>query len=167
MNIFNSSLILVVLPLVGCASSSVMQLDSNTVEIATSAAPVCGQQGAQQVAVKRAAIETLQRGFDRYIILGAQAQNNVGVVGYTPITANTYNSGVVNTYGNTATYNGNANTIVSGGQPIIAGSHDQKLSIRMFKAGDPQGANAIDARQTLGPDWQKILAKGPGATCSE
>lgn len=166
MNFFKSCLCLMAFSLTACASSSVMQLDSNTVEISTSAAPVCGQQGAQQVAVKRAAIETLQRGYDRYIILGAQAQNNVGVVGYTPITANTNNSGVVNAYGNTATYNGSANTTVSGGQPIIAGTHDQKLAIRMFRAGDPQGINAVDARQTLGADWQKILAKGPGATCS-
>ena len=49
----------------GCASSSVMQLDSNTVQITTSAAPVCGSQGAQQVAQKRAAYETLKRGLDR------------------------------------------------------------------------------------------------------
>ena len=64
----------------GCASSSVMQLDSNTVQITTSAAPVCGSQGAQQVAQKRAAYETLKRGFDRYMIVGAQAKSNVGVV---------------------------------------------------------------------------------------
>ena len=148
-----------------CASSSVMDLDSNTIQISTTAAPACGQQGAQQVAVKRAAIETLQRGYDSYVILGAQAQNNVGVVGYTPITANTYGTGTINSYGNTATYNGQANTYVSGGQPIIGGSHDQALQVRMFHATDPEAANAVDARRTLGPDWKKIVAKGPSATC--
>jgi hypothetical protein len=142
-----------------------MDLDANTVQISTSAAPVCGAQGAQQVATTRAAIETITRGYDRYVILGAQAQNNVGVVGYTPITANSYGSGTVNAYGNTATYNGQTNTFVTGGQPIIAGSHDQALTIRMFGASDPQGANAVDARHVLGPDWQKIVAKGPKATC--
>lgn len=151
--------------LTACASSSVMDLDANTIKISTSAAPVCGAQGAQEVASKRAAIETINRGFDRYVILGAAAQNNVGVVGHTPITANTYESGNVNVYGNRATYNGQSNTYVTGGQPIIGGTHDQALAVRMFAANDPNGQNAIDARRVLGPDWQKIAAKGGGMTC--
>ena len=149
----------------GCASSSVMDLDANTIQIATSAAPVCGSQGAQQVAIKRAAYETLRHGFDSYIILGAQAQNNVGVVGYTPITANTYSNGTISTYGSTGTYNGTSNTYVTGGQPIIAGTHDQGLAIHMFHTGEKGSENAIDAKRALGPDWQKILTKGPGVTC--
>ena len=165
MNITKFMLSCFALLLTSCASSSVMQLDSNTIQVSTSAAPACGSQGAQQVAIKRAAIETLQRGFDRYVILGAQAQNNVGVVGYTPIIANTYSSGTVNSYGNSATYNGSSNTYFSGGQPIEGGSLDQNLGVRMFKANDPQGANAVDARQTLGSDWRKIVSKGAGATC--
>lgn len=159
--------------LTACASSSVMDVATDTIVVNTAAAPVCGQRGAQDVAVKRAAYETLKRGYDKYIILGAQAQNNVGVVGYTPMVANTYSTGysngTLNTYGNRGTYNGTYNgtssTYVSGGQPIIAGSHDQQLAIKMFRASDPQGTNAVDARQVLGPDWQTILAKGPGSTC--
>ena len=54
---------------------------------------------------------------------------------------------------------------VPGGQPIIGGTHDQKLAIRMFRAADPGAARAVDARQILGPDWQKALEKGPGHTC--
>src|SRR5262245_17420480 len=96
--------------LVGCARSSVMDLDSNTIQISTSAAPACGSQGAQEVAVKRAAIETLIRGYDRYVILGGAHQNNVGVVGYTPLTANTYGSGTVNAYGNNAYLSGRSTT---------------------------------------------------------
>lgn len=151
--------------LAACANSSVMDVDTDTIVISTSAAPACGQQGAQQVAVKRAAIETIQRGYDRYIILDAKAQNNVGVVGYTPMVANTYSSGRVNTYGNMGTYSGSSNTYVSGGQPIIGGTHDQQFAVRMFRMSDPGAANAVDARRVLGPDWQKIVAKGPGATC--
>ena len=142
-----------------------MDLDSNTIQVSTTAAPACGQRGAQQVAIKRAAIETLQRGYDSYVVLGAEAQNNVRVVGHTPIVANTYGSGTVNAYGNTATYRGQSNTYFSGGQPIVGGSHDQGLAIRMYRATDPEAANAVDARRTPGPDWQKIVAKGPGATC--
>lgn len=139
----------VALLLAGCASSSVMDLDSNTIQISTSAAPACGSQGAQQVAVRRAAIEALRRGYDRYVILGGGRQNNVGVVGYTPLTASTY---------------GNSTTVY-GGQPIIAGSHDQELTVRMFRPTDPGYENAVDAKRALGPDWQAIVAKGPGSTC--
>jgi hypothetical protein len=158
-------LLAVGLLLSGCASSSVMDLDRNTISVSTRAAPACGAKGAQQVAIKTAAIETLRRGFDRYIILGAQAQNNVGIVGHTPVIANTYQNGTINSYGNSATYTGTANTYYSGGEPIIAGTHDQEIAVRMFAVNDPQGDNAIDARRVLGPEWQKAVKKGAGATC--
>lgn len=148
-----------------CASSSVMDVASDTIVISTAAAPACGQRGAQEVAVKRAAYETLKRGYDKYIILDAEAESNVGVVGYTPLIANTQSYGSINTYGNSGTYSGSSNTYVTGGQPIIAGTHDQKLAVRMFRSGDPDAARAVDARQVLGPDWQKVMTKGPGLTC--
>lgn len=154
-----------VLALCGCASSSVMDVASDTVTISTSAAPACGQRGAQEVAVRRAAYETLRRVFDKYVILDADAQSNVGVVGYTPLTSNTYSSGTLNTYGNIGTYSGSSNTYYSGGQPIIGGTHDQKLAVKMFRQSDPGAARAVDARRVLGPEWQSIVAKGPGSTC--
>lgn len=158
-------LAIVVYALAGCASSSVMDVASDTIVINTAAAPACGQRGAQDVAVKRAAYETLQRGYDKYVILGADSESNIGVVGYTPLVANTYSSGSINTYGNRGIYSGSSNTYVTGGQPIIAGTHDQKLAIKMFRTGDPGAERAVDARQVLGPDWQKVLTKGPGLTC--
>lgn len=158
--------VLALIPLsLGCAKTSVLDVDSNTVMISTSAAPACGQQGAQSVASQRAAVETLKRGYDRYIIMGAHADSNVGVVGYTPQVANTYSTGNINAYGNTATYNGQSTTYVTGGQPIISGSHDQKLMIRMFRNGEAGAANALDARGVLGPEWQKAVEKGGKATC--
>lgn len=149
----------------GCANSSVMDLDVNTIQISTSAAAVCGAQGAQQVASRRAAIETLRQGFDRYVILGGQAENNVRVIGRTPVFANSHTSDSVNTFGNYGTYSGDTTTTFSGGEPIVGGSHDQSLAVRMFASGDPDGSGAIDARRVLGPDWQKAVAKGPGVTC--
>jgi hypothetical protein len=86
-------------------------------------------------------------------------------VGYTPLIANTQSYGSINTYGNSGTHSGSSNTYVTGGQPIIAGTHDQKLAVRMFRSGDPDAARAVDARQVLGPDWQKVMTKGPGLTC--
>lgn len=160
------ALAVAVLAMAGCTSSSVLDIDSDTIQVTTSAAPVCGQIGAQQVAAKRAAIETLKRGYDKYIILGGAYQNDVQVVGTTPYVANTYGSGTVyGGYGNTATYSGHSTTYVSGGSPIIAGSHDQALTVKMFRKGDPAGGKAIDARQILGPKWQKAMAEGANGTC--
>jgi hypothetical protein len=45
--------------------------------------------GAQKVAYQRAAAETIRRGYDRFVILGGEAQSDIRVVGYTPTTAYT------------------------------------------------------------------------------
>ncbi|MGD9925104.1 MAG: hypothetical protein AB7V13_27210 [Pseudorhodoplanes sp.] len=139
------------LSLAGCAGASVIPLAQDTIQVTSAAAPICGMTGAQNVASQRAAVETLRRGYDRYMIVGGGYENNVGVVGYTPVTANT--TGSATAFGNTAY--GQATTTYSGGQPIIAGAHNQGLVVKMFKAEDPAGANAIDAKGSLGADWQK------------
>ena len=43
------------LALCGCARSATMQLSADTFQLVTSAAPVCGRAGAQNVAARRAA----------------------------------------------------------------------------------------------------------------
>jgi len=143
------------LSLPGCVGTSVMPFSANTVQITTSAAPACGQSGAQRVAMTDAAITTITSGYDSFIVGGAQAENNVGVVGYTPVVANTYSSGY-----------GTSFTTVSGGAPIIGGTHDQSIVVQMFHASDPNAANAIPARSFLGADWQKLVAKGFPRTCT-
>jgi hypothetical protein len=142
----------------GCASANVVPLAQDTIQITSAAAPVCGMTGAQNVASQRAAVETIRRGYDKYVIIGGGYQNNVGVVGYTPVVANT--TGTATAYGNAhyATAYGNSTTTYSGGQPIIAGSHNQGLVVKMFKADDQSASNALDARTELGPDWQKKAA---------
>ncbi|MBS0240291.1 MAG: hypothetical protein JSR89_17900 [Proteobacteria bacterium] len=115
--------------------------------------------GAQNVALHQAAAETIRHGFDRFIIMGSQYQNNVGVVGYTPVVANTTGSVTAMGYGNSATAFGNATTTYSGGQPIVAGSHNQSFVVKMFKEDDPAGSNAVSARETLGPKWQDAVAQ--------
>lgn len=140
----------------GCAKTSVIPLSSDTIQLTAGAAPICGQVGAQAVAAKQAAVETIRRGYDRFAILGGAYQNDVRVVGYTPVVANTQ-----------ATVSGNygyANTTVTGGSPIIMGSHNEGLVVKMFKASDPAGANAVDARTSLGPEWKKQVESGT-ATC--
>jgi hypothetical protein len=141
----------------GCANSGVMPLSEDTVQITTSAAPICGAAGAQQVAVRRAAIETLQRGYDRFIIMGAGYQNQVGVVGYTPVQAQTTGVATGNVF--------SAQTTYSGGYPIVAGHHVEGLVVKMFHEGDPGAAKAVSARATLGPDWRQLMQQGTRTTC--
>ena len=162
---YNLVVVAVALLLAGCASSSVTDLDSNTVQISTSAAPVCGAGGAQKTAARRAAIETLKRGYDRYVIMGSAYENNVGVVGHTAVTANTQGTGTITSDGNTAYLRGQSTTSYSGGSPIFGGKHEQQLTVRMFRVSDPGAERALDARKVLGPDWQEALKGGSRGTC--
>jgi hypothetical protein len=124
----------------GCASSSIIPMSQDTFQITAAAAPACGVAGAQRVAVQQAAAETIRRGYDRFIIMGGQA--GADYVGSTPV--------VVQRFG----YGG---AMVSGGQPMV--SHSQGLMVRVFRNGDPSGANALSARETLGPDWEEKATK--------
>lgn len=150
-------LIILVLGLLlsGCASSSTIPLSKNMVQISTSAAPACGMRGAQKMALRQAAVETINRGFDSFIIVGGQGSSQL--VGMTPAT--TYTTGSATAHGtrNYAQAYGSATSTTYGGMPMY--SHGQGLTVRMFKPGEPGSDNAISARQTLGPDWQEIVTK--------
>ena len=153
------------LMLLGCARSSVMPISTDEIQVSTSAAPVCGSTGAQDVAVRRAAIETINRGYDKFLITGGEKANNVRVVGTTPVTAYTTGTATAHGYGNTATAYGNSTTQYYGGDPIIGGTHDQGLRVKMFKQDDPLAAKAISARGFLGPEWQKHVQESTRTTC--
>lgn len=144
----------------GCAKSTVTPVAKNQFILSTSAAPVCGSTGAQKVASKMAAVETLRRGYDRYIIAGAQNANNVSVINRAPTGATT--TGTFNTFGNT-TY-GSANTTYYGGGPMVMGSHDAQLAVVMFRRGERGYENALDAKQLLGADWEELVKSG-AKTC--
>lgn len=144
----------------GCAASSTIPLSNDTVQITTHAAPVCGMVKAQQLALKQAASETINRGFDKFVILSGQYAPLTQVFGYTPVEA--HSTGVANVNGGIVT--SSTDTTFSGGQPITGTSHLEGLVVKMFKDGDPSGANAISAKQTLGPDWEKI-SKDKTTTC--
>lgn len=140
----------------GCASTSVTQVSQNQFILSTSAAPACGATGSQRVASKMAAVETLRRGYQRYMIAGMQAQNNVSVV-TTPVTGS-YTTGTVNTVGNTSY--GTFNTTYTGGDTIVSGSRDTQLGVVMFNPGDAGFSNALDARAQLGENWQELVETG-------
>lgn len=151
-----SSIAVIALSVAGCARTSVIQVSSNEIMLTTEAAPICGTTGSQEVAQQMAAVETLRRGFSRYIIGGAASQNNVGVIQTGPTYANTYGSATVSgnsVYGQSTTYYG-------GQQTIVYGSHDTAMRLLMLKPGDPGFEQGVDAQMILGPEWQKKVADG-------
>lgn len=146
----------IALGLAACARTSVMQVSHNEVMLTTSAAPVCGTTGSQQVAQQMAAVETLRRGFERYLIGGVGTQNNVGVIQTGPTYSNTYGSATVS--GNTAY--GQSTTYYGGQQTIVYGSHDTAMRVLMLKAGDTGYDRGVDAKMVLGADWQEKVTNG-------
>lgn len=139
------------LAMAGCARSEAVRTSANTMIIQTGAAPVCGGAGALKVSQQLAAIETIKAGYDRYIINGGQSQNNVSV---------TQMPGSYNTAGS---YGGGfyrSQTTYQPGPTIVAGSHDQGLSIVMFREGEPGAQQAISAREMLGPEWPDKVKTG-------
>jgi len=139
----------------GCAGAQAIRTSQNTMIIQASAAPACGPQGAAKVAQTSAAIETIRAGFDRYIIVGAHAANNVQIIQGIG-TATTYGTVTSSRHG-TSTYRGT--TFYSPGPTYRAGSHDQSFAIQMFKDGEPGAEQAISARQILGADWKERVEK--------
>jgi hypothetical protein len=136
-------------PLIGlafaaCVHSSVIPPSQDTLQLTAAAAPVCGITGAQNYAARLAAVETIRHGYDRDVIVGGQYQNDVHVMGYTRVVAQTDSSATVNSFGNTATVNGNATTRIQVAHRLSA-AHTT-LVVKMFKEGDPAGGNAIPAR---------------------
>ncbi|GMB82878.1 hypothetical protein NN6n1_36610 [Shinella zoogloeoides] len=138
-----------------CVQSSTMRVSQNEIIVQTSAEAMCGSVGAARAAQKQAAIETIRAGFDRYVIVGAAASNNVTAT-QMPGTYRTY--GTVNRYGNYGTVN--ATTTYTPGPIIYGGSHDQSIGVRMFKEGEPGSAQAVSAREVLGPKWESLVKTG-------
>lgn len=45
------------------------------------------------------------------------------------------------------------------------GAHNQAMIVKAIPEGSPDAANALSAREQLGPKWQTIVAKGSPLTC--
>lgn len=89
------------------------------------------------MASKMAAIETIRRGFQRYLITGTTNDNNSDYV-FIP-------SGENNVFG---------------GQLWDFGTSDVSLRVVMLNPGDRGFNRALDARQQLGPEWQTLAENG-------
>ncbi|WP_347268975.1 hypothetical protein [Paracoccus sp. (in: a-proteobacteria)] len=44
-------------------------------------------------------------------------------------------------------------------------NYSQGMVVRLVADGAPEAGNALSARETLGADWQQIVAKGAPTTC--
>ncbi|MEL6914259.1 MAG: hypothetical protein AAFP13_07135 [Pseudomonadota bacterium] len=139
-----------------CATTSVTPVAQNQFLLSTSGAPACGTSGTARVAAKMAAVETLRRGYPRFLILGANSESNVGVFTTGPSSATT--TSAFNRYGNSVY--GSSTTTFGGNTPIFYGTNDAQLNVLMVKPGERGFSNAIDAQQELGPDWETIVAEG-------
>lgn len=82
----------------------------------------------KKVALQRAAAETIRRGYDRFIVLGGEAETVVTVVGYTPTRAYSTDSATATGHGNIVTAQGSSTTTVTGGQPITVAPITKALS---------------------------------------
>jgi hypothetical protein len=122
----------------GCVETSVQPLTQSSFKISTEAEDLCGAKGTREIAFREAAIEVIKRGADRFIVVGDQSRSEI-------------TGGVFTTYGGFDTY----------------GTNTQDMVIQIVQKGDPRMKDALSARQTLGPDWQAIVAKGSAGTCLE
>lgn len=153
---FSALIPFLTLALAGCASTSVTPVSKNQIIISTSAAPACGTSGAAKVASQMAAVETIRRGYQRFVILGAQRQNNVQAVAAPPMYSTT--TGTFTGYGNTVY--GNTRTNYYGGGVYYVGSNDADLAVLLLNPGDASYSQGIDAKRELGPEWQEMVENG-------
>jgi hypothetical protein len=58
--------------LTGCASVSTIPLSTNAFQITTKAMSGCSAEQTQKVAFKRAAAETIKKGYDRFVVTDSQ-----------------------------------------------------------------------------------------------
>jgi hypothetical protein len=151
-----AALIAALLMLAGCASTSITQLSRNQAVVSTSAAPICHTDGATSVASQSAAIATIKQGFSRYIILGYGAEDNTRTITTGPTYATT--NGSFNRFGNTVY--GNATTTYGGEMTFVTGRNEAQVRVVMLNPGDEGYDQALDAKQALGPDWEKKVKNG-------
>lgn len=58
--------------LAGCAAVSTIPLSQNSFQITTKASPECSAEQTQKIAFKRAAAETIKKGYDNFQISGSE-----------------------------------------------------------------------------------------------
>ena len=138
-----------------CARTEIIPTAKNQAVISTSAAPVCGTEGALRVANQMAAVATLRQGYERFFLSGVGTDSNVQV--YQVPGSTSYTTGTVNIVGNSAYGSFQTYTPPT---TVVSGRNYAEMQVYMVNRGDPGYQNALDARRVLGPDWQEKVADG-------
>ena len=134
--------------LAACGKTDTVTLSSNTSKIAATGSVFCGDKGITQFAIRRAAVETLRRGFDNFVLLDTRHARKKEFIGYS--------SGTVEVVKNPLT--GGYDTIETpGGGPMYVNLLDHQVVVRMFRAAEAAPKEALSARRVLGPDWQNEI----------
>ena len=124
-------------------------MDADTIQIAVRVAVICDATDAGRLARRQAAVETIRRGFEDFVVIGSVGGDHTAE--HAPETART------NLFGASAT------SLFSEEAPLLA--HHRVLTVRMFHAGQGDSAESVSARAVLGDDWEALAAKGAPATC--
>ena len=135
--------------LAGCARTSTVPVDADTIEIAVRVAAICDGRDAERLARRQAAVETIRRGFDDYVVVDSLGGDHVA--DDTPATART------NLFGD------GTRALFSEDAPLLA--HHRVLTVRMFRAGEGDSTATVSARALLGDHWQTLVTKGVPTTC--
>lgn len=123
--------------LCACASVDTMPLSQDSFALTSTGLGGCGARGAERVAFQQAAATTLRKGYDRFVVA-----QNVRDARLDSASSMLW-------------------TAASGGMQFNH-TYSQNMQVKMFREDDPAGANAISAREVLGPHWQ--LALNPETT---
>ena len=133
----------------GCARTSTVPVDADTIEISVRVATICDERDADRLAKRQAAVETIRRGFEDFVVIDSVGGDHLA--DHAPETART------NLHGNRAT------PLFSEDAPLLA--HHRVLTVRMFPAGQGESVTNVSARAVLGDDWETLVAKGAPTTC--
>ena len=133
----------------GCARTSTVPLDADTIEIAVRVGTICDAGDAERLARRQAAVETIRRGFEDYVVIDSVGGDHVA--DEAPATARKNLDGI------------DTGPLFSEDAPLLA--HHRVLTVRMFRAGEGDSAVSVSARAVLGDDWEALVTKGAPATC--
>ena len=133
----------------GCARTSTVPLDADTVEITVRVGTICDAGDADRLARRQAAVETVRRGFEDYVVIDSVGGDHVAGEASTAARANLYGA--------------DTGPLFSEDAPLLA--HHRVLTVRMFRAGEGDSAASVSARAVLGSDWEMLVTRSAPATC--
>lgn len=137
----------------GCKSTNDLQ---KQFVLRTSSAAGCGPEAAARVEVELAAVETLRRGHDRFVIRGASKANSTKATVLNRADADAYEA--ANVYGSSA--NGSTLAYFGNQRVLLSGAHEAQIYVHMLSPRDPGYDTAIRAKDVLGENWKEIARTG-------